>query len=132
MKLCLWKMQLGFWNYALIRLFGPTSPNVVSRHQIQRSRNALRFHNFIGFIFWFWKKWGPAYEIWSYISELMAWHVLVRLLGPSCPNVVSKSHAPRSRNLLRSNDFIWFILWFWGKWSPVCEKWSYGSRIMAW
>ena len=29
MRSCLWKLQLGFWTYGLIRFLGPSGPNVV-------------------------------------------------------------------------------------------------------
>ena len=62
MMACLWKLQLRFWTYDLIRLLGPSGPNVVSRSQTPRSKIFLRFHNFIGFISWFLRKWGPVCE----------------------------------------------------------------------
>ena len=62
MRSCLWKLQLGFWIYGLIRLMGPSGPNVVSRPQTLRSRNFLRFHNSIGLISWFFRKWCPVCE----------------------------------------------------------------------
>ena len=34
-----------------------------SRPQIPKSKTFLRYHNFVGFIFWFWKKWGPVVKI---------------------------------------------------------------------
>ena len=37
MKSCLWKLQLGFWSYGLIRLLSPSVANVVSRPQTPRS-----------------------------------------------------------------------------------------------
>ena len=37
MKSCLWKLQLGFWSYGLIRLLSPSGTNVVSWPQTPRS-----------------------------------------------------------------------------------------------
>ena len=37
----------------------------VSRPQTPRLRNFVRFHGFVGFISWFWRKWGPVCENWS-------------------------------------------------------------------
>ena len=51
------KMKLRFWT-CFIRLLGLSGPNVVSKSQTTRSRNILRFSNFVGFILWFWRKWG--------------------------------------------------------------------------
>ena len=62
MRCCLWKLQLGFWTYGSIRLLGPSGPNVVSGPQTPRSRHFLRFYDFIGFISWFLRKWGPVCE----------------------------------------------------------------------
>ena len=46
---CLSKLEVGFWTYDLIRLLGPSGPNVVSRPQTLRSGYFSRFHDFIGF-----------------------------------------------------------------------------------
>ena len=62
MMACLWKLQLWFWTYGLIHLLDPSGPNVASGSQTSRSRNFLRFHDFIGFISWFLRKWGPVCE----------------------------------------------------------------------
>ena len=75
MRPCLWKLYLLFWTYGLIRLLGPSGPNVVSRLQTLRSRYFLRFHNFIGFISWFLRKWWPVCENCSYSSGRMASYV---------------------------------------------------------
>ena len=55
----------------------------------------------------------------------------IRLLGPSGPNVVSRSQTPKSRPFLRFQDFNRFISWFLKKWGPDCENWSQGSGLMA-
>ena len=72
MRPCLWKLELGFWTYGLTRLLGPSSPIVVSMPQTPKSINILRFNDFIGFILWFFKKWGPASENLSQVSRLRA------------------------------------------------------------
>ena len=41
------------------------------RPQTLRPWNFLRFHNFIGFILWFWRKWSPVFENWA--SVLDSW-----------------------------------------------------------
>ena len=61
MRSCLWKLQLGFWTYGSICFLGPSGPNVVSGPQTSRSKFFLRFHDFIGSIFWFLRKWGPVF-----------------------------------------------------------------------
>ena len=39
MRSCMWKLMVGFRSYGLIRLLGPSGPNVVSRPQIPKSGN---------------------------------------------------------------------------------------------
>ena len=39
-------------------------------------------------------------------------YLWIRLLDPSCPNVVSRPQAPRSRHFLRFHNFIGFISFF--------------------
>ena len=75
MMVCLWKLQLWFWTYGLIRLLCPSGPDVVAGSQTSRSRNILRFPKFIGFISWFLRKWWPVWENCSYGSGHMAWYV---------------------------------------------------------
>ena len=43
MRPCLSKSELGILNYDLIRLLGPSGPNVVSRPETLRSMNFLDF-----------------------------------------------------------------------------------------
>ena len=69
------KLELGFWTYGLIRLLGPSGPNIVSRPQTPKPSNFLRFNNSIGFILWFWKIWSPLCEHWSEGSGLMTRYV---------------------------------------------------------
>ena len=75
MRSCLGKLELGIWSYGWIRLLGPSGPSVVFRPKTPRSGYFLRFHHFIAFFSWFWKKWGPVCENWNYGSGLMAGHV---------------------------------------------------------
>ena len=77
MRHCLWKFELWFWTYGWIHLIDPSAPNIVSRPQTPWSRIFLRFHNCIGFISWFLRKWGPVCEKWSYGSGLMAGYVFL-------------------------------------------------------
>ena len=72
MRSCLWKLEPGFWTYGWIHLLGPSGPNVLSRSQAPSSRNFLKFHDFIGFISSFLRKWGLACENSSQGSGLMA------------------------------------------------------------
>ena len=56
--------------------------------QVAKSRYFFRFHYFIGFIWWFLRKWRPVCENWSQGSELMAGYVFwaqvaqIKFLGP--------------------------------------------------
>ena len=77
MRYCLWKFELWFWTYGWIRLIDPSAPYIFSRLQTPRSRIILRFHNFIGFISWFLRKWGPVCENCNYSSGLMAGYVFL-------------------------------------------------------
>ena len=130
MRSCMLKLLTGFRSYGLIHLLGPSAPNIVSRPQTPKGQDFLRFHDFIESKLWFWIKWGPVCEklmvgFWSY--------GLICLLGPSGPNVVSRPQTPKSKYFLRHYDFNGFILWFWKKWGPVYENWSYGSELItAW
>ena len=107
MVVCLWKLLPWFWTYGLIRLLGPGSPDVVSRSQTPRSRNILRFHNFIGFISWFLRKWCPVLKIEAGLLDL--W---LGMFYPIGPNVVSRPQTPRYY-------FIGFISWFLRKGLPI-------------
>ena len=69
------KTVVFFWTYGLIHLLGPSGPNVVSMPQTLRSRNFLRFYDFIGFISWFLRKWGYVCENCSYGFGLMTWYL---------------------------------------------------------
>ena len=75
MRPCFWKMELGFWTYGCIRFLDPRGSNVVSRLQTPRSRHFSQFYDFIGFIWWFLRKWGPVCENWNQGSGLMAGYV---------------------------------------------------------
>ena len=145
MMTCFWKLQLWFWTYGLIPLLDQGGSNAVSGFQTPTSKNILIFHDFIGFILWFWRKWCPVCENCSYgsghiwldtssgpkwprcsfrvnkffeiswfywihliildkmmpcLSQLQLWfwsYGLIRLLGPSGPDVVSGSQTPRSK-----------------------------------
>ena len=118
MRSYLWKLKPGFQTYGLIHLLCPTCPELVFRPQTPSSWNFLKFHNFIGFILWFWRKWSPVCENWSHSSGLMA----ECLLDPSSPNVVSRPQATRSRIFLIFHDFTGFISWFLRKRGPLA-KW---------
>ena len=67
---CLSKLELGFWNYGLVRLLGPSGPSVASRPQTSRSWSFLRFHNFVSFMLWFWWKRGPAVKFGNNFPDL--------------------------------------------------------------
>ena len=70
-----WGLICENWSYVSGLMARPSDPNVISRPQTSRSQNFLRFHNFIWFILWFWRKWDNVYEKWSQSSGLMAWYV---------------------------------------------------------
>ena len=105
MRPCLWKLEPGFWTYGWIDLLGPSDSNILSRPQAQRSMNFLRFHNFIGFISWFLRKWGLVCENWSQGSGFMVGYVF----WPKWLNVVSRPQTPRSKDFWRFHDFTGFI-----------------------
>ena len=84
----------------LMRLLGPSGPNVVSRHQTPRSRIFLRFHNFIGFIFWCSRKWGLGCENMSWGSGLIS------PLGPNCSKLFLRHQTPDAPVL----EFNFFML----------------------
>ena len=92
---------------------GPSGPNVSSRPQTPRSRNFLRFCNFIGFISRFLGKWGPVCKNWSQGSGLIAGYVFlaqvtqIYFLGPS----------PQGQDI-----YFWGILWFYGINLMIIEK----------
>ena len=43
----MWKLVVVFRSYRLIRPLFQSGPNVVSRHQIAKLENLLKFHGFI-------------------------------------------------------------------------------------
>ena len=122
MRSSLWKLDLGFWTYGLMRLLDPHDPNVVSRRQIPKSRHFLRFLNFFGINLWFWRKWGTICENWSWGSRLMAWYVVRTQVAQIY--LVSRPQIPKSRNFLRFHNFIGINLRFQKKWGNVFENWS--------
>ena len=94
----LWKSKPEFWTYSMICVLGLSGPKLVFRPQIPSWGSFSRFLNFTGFISWFMKKWESC--LWK--VELHFWtNSWIRLPGPSGPNVVSRSQAPRSINFLR-------------------------------
>ena len=127
---CLWKLEGRFWTYGWIRLLGPSCLNVVSRRQVPRAKHVFKFHNFIGFISWFLRKWGPVCENWNQGFGLMAGYVFY-LLCPSSPNIVSMPEVQRLRHFFRFHNLIGFAWWFLRKGGPVCENSSQGSKLMA-
>ena len=90
MRSCFRKLKLKFWTYGLMFLLGPIGPNVVSRPQTPTSRYFLRFHSFIGFISWFFRKWSPVLKIEAGLLDL--W---LGMLHPIGANVVSRPQTPR-------------------------------------
>ena len=120
----IWAKVLDLW---LDILLGPSGPNVVSRSQAPRLKFFLRFYDFIGFISWFLRNWGPVYENWSQGSWFMAGYVFYSL-GPSAPNLVSSPQVPRSRHFLRFHDFIGLISLFLRKWGLACD--NIGGRVL--
>ena len=77
MRSCLWKLQLGFWTYGLIHFLGPAKWPKCSFWVLNHRVNFFgRCYDFIGFISWFLRKWGPVCENCSLVSGHMAWQVL--------------------------------------------------------
>ena len=156
---CLSQLQLWFWSYGLIRLLGPSGPDVVSGSQTPRSKWWLVCE--VGATVmdvWLTTSSGPkwpkcSFQVpdtnvkiyfdisWFYWIQLMIFvkmklwfwtYGLIRLLGPSGPDVISGSQTPRSKFFLRFHELIGFISWFLSKWWPICENCSYGSGHMPW
>ena len=69
-----WSQGSGL-RYGSTCLLGPSSPNVVSRLRAARSISFLMFHNFIGFISWFLRKWDLVCENWSQGSGLLVEYI---------------------------------------------------------
>ena len=128
MKSCLWKLQLGFWSYGLIRLLSPSVANVVSRPQTPRS---IFFWDFMILL-------DSYHDSWE--NEVMFVKIAARVLdlwldmfpGPKWPKFSFWVLTPRSRTFLRFHDFIGMISWFLRKWGPFCENYSYFSGHIAW
>ena len=89
--------------------FGPSGPNVVLRSltprwlnfpkpQTPKLWNFLRFDNFIEFVLWFWRKWGPVCEIRRLKGESEIWPK-----WPQTPRSLnlSKPQSPKLWNFLR-------------------------------
>ena len=128
MRPCLWKLNPGFWTYCWIRLLGPSGPNVSSRPQTPRSRNFLRFCNFIGFISRFLGKWGPVCKNWSEGSGLIAGYVFLAQVT----QIYFLGQSPQGQDIFGGfYDFIGLISWLLRKWGLVCENWSQGSWLIA-
>ena len=115
--------------------FGPSGPNVVLRSQTPRWLNFpkpqtpklwnfLRFHNFIEFVLWFWRKWGPVCEIRRLKGASEIWPK-----WPQTPRSLnlSKPQSPKLWNFLRFY-VIEFILWFWRKWGRL---WKLEPRFLT-
>ena len=56
MRSCMLKLVVGFRSYDLIRLLGPSGPNIVSRPQTPELQNFEKFHDFIESNIGFWTK----------------------------------------------------------------------------
>ena len=77
MRSWLWILEPGLWTYGWVHLVGSIiGLNVVSRTQDSCSTNFLWFHDLIGFVSYFSRKWGPTCEYWSQGSGLLAGYVL--------------------------------------------------------
>ena len=98
----LWKLELGLWTYDLIRLLGPSVPNVVYRPQAARTRSFLEFHDFIGLILILERIRSCLWKL-----ELRFWtYDLLCLLGPSCPKLVFTPQTPNVTALESRNIFM--------------------------
>ena len=120
MRSCTWKLVVGFRSYGLIRFSGPSNPNKISRPQIPKWQNFLRFHDFIQSNLWFWTKWSPVLKL---MVGFRSYGFIRLFLCPSSPNVVSRLQTPKEQHFLRFHDFIESSLWLWMKWGPVRENW---------
>ena len=92
MRSCLWKLEPGFWTYGSIHVLGPSGPNVVSRPQVPKSIDFLRFHNFIGFCLMIFEKMRSCLGKLEPGFWANGW---IRLLGLSGPNAVSEPPGPK-------------------------------------
>ena len=127
MKSCLWKLQLGFWSYGLIRLLSPSGTNVVSWPQTPRLNFFLRFHDFIGFISWFLIKWDPVCQNCSRVLDL--W--LDMFSGPKWPKCSFWLLNPKVKTFFEISWFYWIQLMILEKMRPCLWKlqlgfWTYG------
>ena len=135
-----------------MKTFSSSSPNVVSRPQVQGQGFFCDFIILLDSSHDSWENEVLFVNIWVRVLDLWLdnsfakgfgcrvvglvvgfWsYDLIHLLEPSGPNVVSRPQTPKLSNFLRYHDFSGFILWLWKKWGPVCENWSYGSWLKAW
>ena len=60
----LWKLELGFWIYGLESVSVPVGSKLVFSPHTTVWNFISTFEEFIGFISWFWIKWGLVYENW--------------------------------------------------------------------
>ena len=123
MMSCLWKMEPGFWIYGWICYLGTSGPNVVSRPQACRSKNFLRFHDFVGLI----SKLEPMF--WFLNNGLIS--PLPKALGPNCPKLVFRPQTPNVRVLRSVNFFMSSSIKFCFKYALIFQFWVIFDKVMS-
>ena len=127
MKSCLWKLQLGFWSYGLIRLLSPSGTNVVSWPQTPR----LNF-------FWdFMILLNSAHDSWE--NEALFVKIATRILdlwfnmfsGPKWPKCSFWVLNPKVKKFFEISWFYWIHLIILEKmrsclWKLQLGFWTYG------
>ena len=124
MRSCLWKLEPGFWTYGWIRLLGPSDPTIILRPQTTRSRHFLRFHDFIGFISWFLRKWRPVCENRSQGSGLMTGYVF----WAQAAHMQFLSLRPQDQDVFR--DFIILLDSSHNSWKNEVLFVKIGARVL--
>ena len=106
MRSCLWKLQLGFWTYGLIRLLGPSGPNVVSKAQTPWSF-------FLGFSCFYWIHPMIQEKIKSCLwkLELQIWtNGLISSLPKDLePNCLKLGFRPQTPNVIALGSQTFFM-----------------------
>ena len=159
---CLSQLQLWFWSYGLIRLLGPSGPDVVSGSQTPRSKWWLVCE--VGATVmdvWLTTSSGPkwpkcSFQVpdtnvkkyfdisWFYWIQLMIFvkmklwfwtYGLIRLLGPSGPDVISGSQTTRSKIFFAISWVDWIYLMIFEQmmaylWKLQLRFWTYALILL--
>ena len=126
MRSFLWQLELRFWIYGVIKIWGPIDPNVVTTLQILGWKLILIFDEFIRFTFWFWIKWGFLLKIAARFLGL--W--FGKFFSQICPKLVLWMQATGWRFIFTFDNFTGFSSWFWVKRGFFCQKWSHDSEVL--